>query len=319
MNSLQLFAGVDVSKDSLDVYYNDDQGKEHYLKTTNDNAGYIVLKNKLGFDRTFVMEMSGPYYLRLAFYLSKAGADVRVENPLVIKRFIQMQLERNKNDRKDARWLYRYAGQREAAVWKLPEDEQLKCMQILGCMDLLTRQLTQLQNQLHSAEQSPVICVAVVKSIKCSMLGLNKQLIKLEQQLKDLLLKWQGQQMKNLSSIPGLGKKAVAILIVYTGGFKKIKNHRQLIALAGLAPKEYSSGSSVRAKSGICKMGNGHLRNVLYMCAMSAIRCNKACKELFERLKAKGKNGKLALIAVCNKLLKQAFAIATKGQIYIAK
>jgi hypothetical protein len=52
------------------------------------------------------------------------------------------------------------------------------------------------------------------------------------------------------------------------------------------------------------------------MCALSALRYNKACKELFERLKAKGKNGKVALIAVCNKLLKQAFAIATKGTMY---
>ena len=63
-------------------------------------------------------------------------------------------------------------------------------------------------------------------------------------------------------------------------------------------------------------MGNGHLRNVLYMCSLSAIKYNTACKELYERLKAKGKRSKVALIAVCNKLLKQAFAIATKNTIY---
>ena len=60
-------------------------------------------------------------------------------------------------------------------------------------------------------------------------------------------------------------------------------------------------------------MGNGRLRNVLYMCSLSAIKHNKACVDLYERLKAKGKNGKVALVAVCNKLLKQAFAIATSG------
>ena len=63
-------------------------------------------------------------------------------------------------------------------------------------------------------------------------------------------------------------------------------------------------------------MGNGHLRSVLYMCSLSAIKHNKACKDLYTRLKAKGKNAKVALIAVCNKLLKQAFAIATKGTTY---
>jgi transposase len=129
---------------------------------------------------------------------------------------------------------------------------------------------------------------------------------------------WQHEQLKNLSSIPGLGKRGVALLIVYTDGFRKISNYRQLIALAGLAPREHTSGSSVRGRKGICKMGNGHLRNVLYMCAMTAIKYNKACKDLYERLRAKGKNGKVALIAVCNKLLKQAFAIAIWGTVYNA-
>lgn len=61
-------------------------------------------------------------------------------------------------------------------------------------------------------------------------------------------------------------------------------------------------------------MGNGHLRNVLYMCSLSAIKHNRASKELYDRLKAKEKRSKVALITVCNKLLKQAFAIATKEQ-----
>jgi transposase len=108
----------------------------------------------------------------------------------------------------------------------------------------------------------------------------------------------------------------VALLIVSTDGFKKVSNHRQLITLASLAPREHTSGSSVRGRKGICKTGNGHLRNVLYMCSLSAIKHNGACKDLYERLKAKGKKSKVALIAVCNKLLKQAFAIATKGTTY---
>ena len=49
---------------------------------------------------------------------------------------------------------------------------------------------------------------------------------------------------------------------------------------------------------------------MLYMCSLTAIKCNKACKELYDRLKAKGKNGKLALAAVGNKPIKQCVAIA---------
>jgi transposase len=54
------------------------------------------------------------------------------------------------------------------------------------------------------------------------------------------------------------------------------------------------------------------------MCSLAAKQKNAACQALYERLVAKGKNGKVALVAVCNKLLKQAFAIVKSGQPYQA-
>jgi transposase len=316
MKSKTFICGIDVSKSSLDICFNDQANKLHHLRVGNDASGHALIISKLGIMRTYVMESTGPYYLRLAFKLKKMGADVRVENPIVIKRFIQMNMERNKSDKKDAGWIYRYALEREAAQWDLPSKEQFHCSQMLGAIDLYKRQLTMLSNQMHSIEQLPLPCREVRKSLEQAQLKLQKEVIKLENQLEEMLNAWQGKQQHDLSTIPGLGKRAVAILIVYTEGFKKIRNHRQLIALAGLAPREHISGSSIRGKKGICKMGNGYLRNVLYMCSLSAIKYNKACKELYERLKAAGKKGKVALIAVCNKLLKQAFAIATKGTEY---
>jgi len=120
MISQNLVCGVDVSKDTLDLYYNDASGKEHYLKENNDTKGYEFLIGKLGVNRTYLMESSGPYYLRLAFTIKQSKGDVRVENPIAVKRFIQMHLERNKLDKKDARWLYFYARQQETSEWKLP-------------------------------------------------------------------------------------------------------------------------------------------------------------------------------------------------------
>ena len=312
-----LVCGIDVSKDHLDVCFNDQDGNLHYLKFDNHAQGFDSLIAKLG-KRMYVMENTGPYFFRLAAKLRKVGADVRVENPVVIKRFIQMNMERNKSDRKDAGWIYRFGLEREATKWKMPSKEQMKCSQKLGAIDLMKRQLTMIANQLHSIDQLPVACKEVKKSLTAVKIKMEKAVEKLEDQLQVFLSTWQGQQQKNLTTIPGLGKRAVAMLIVYTDGFKKISNYRQLIALAGLVPREYNSGSSVRGKKGICKMGNGHLRNVLYMCSMSAIKYNRACLELYERLRASGKNGKVALIAVCNKLLKQAFSIATKGTQYQA-
>ena len=52
------------------------------------------------------------------------------------------------------------------------------------------------------------------------------------------------------------------------------------------------------------------------MCSFTACQHNKACKAIYDRIVAKGKSKKLALIAVCNKLLKQAFAVAKSGLVY---
>ena len=70
------------------------------------------------------------------------------------------------------------------------------------------------------------------------------------------------------------------------------------------------SGTSVKGKARISKIGNQKLRNLLFLCSFNACKYNKACKAIYDRLVAKGKSKKLALLAVCNKLLKQVFAIA---------
>ena len=102
-------------------------------------------------------------------------------------------------------------------------------------------------------------------------------------------------------------------LIVVTNGFRNFSHSKQLIAFLGLAPVERRSGSSIRGKSYIRKGGDRSLRSHLFMCSFTPCSHNTACKALYERLIAKGKSKKLALIAVCNKLLKQTFAIAKSG------
>jgi transposase len=73
-------------------------------------------------------------------------------------------------------------------------------------------------------------------------------------------------------------------------------------------PVIYQSGKSQITKD-ICKTGDPHLRSLRYLASWSAIRYNKPCRELYQRLKAAGKAPKVALIAVVNKLRRQAFAV----------
>ena len=113
-----------------------------------------------------------------------------------------------------------------------------------------------------------------------------------------------------------MGSKTALLLIVLTDGFNRFENAKQLCSYAGITPIIRQSGSSIRGRSRISKMGNQKLRNLLFLCSFSACKYNKACRELYNRIVAKGKSKKLALIAVCNKLLKQAFAIIESGLPY---
>ena len=148
---------------------------------------------------------------------------------------------------------------------------------------------------------------------------LGAELKKMEVELYKKLEAWQPALVKQVRSVVGIGKRATAILIVSTQGFAHTDTYQQLISYAGLSPKEYSSGSSIRGRVRICKQGGALLRHTLYMCALNAKETNMACKALFDRLVAKGKNKKLAIIAVANKLLKQVFGVVRTGTLFDRK
>ena len=136
------------------------------------------------------------------------------------------------------------------------------------------------------------------------------------QQLIDLAQMTYSEAFESVVSIPGIGKKTASLLVMVTNGFTAFDSSKQLIAYLGMSPRHYQSGSSVHGQAHICKMGMHHVRSTLYVCAWSAARHNKACRELYARLMHRGKPGKLAMIAVANKIVKQAFAIAKNHTSY---
>jgi len=115
-------------------------------------------------------------------------------------------------------------------------------------------------------------------------------------------------QIRRLTSIAGISTTIATALIDVTGGFRQFHSAKALAKYIGVVPVVYQSGKSNITK-GICKTGDPHLRAMLYMASWSAIRYNKPCREFYQRLKAAGKSSKLALVAVINKLLRQAFAV----------
>jgi transposase len=314
----QKYVGNDIGLEWIDAAWYE-QDKLQHLKVPNTTAGFKQLVKQCGTQSHYVMEATGPYYVALALYLHLQGIKVSVVNAMVIKRFIQMQLEKNKSDKKDAAWICKYSISQQPQLWQAPEEHIIRAKQMQTAIMQLTKQRTACINAQKSLMQMPVISKESKRSYQRMIDQLNKEISSLEKSLDALLKQHEEKKMAALQTIPGIGKRTIAMMIIATDGFRKVDNYRQLASYAGLSPKEYSSGKSIKGKVRISKMGGKELRNMLYMCSLTAIKCNKACKELYDRLKAKGKNGKLALAAVGNKLIKQCVAIARSEQPYNEK
>ena len=115
----------------------------------------------------------------------------------------------------------------------------------------------------------------------------------------------------------GIGVTLAAALIVATGGFTYFDNAKQLTRYLGLSPIYQQFGTSVNVKGHINQNGDSNLRSQLYVAAFSSLRCNAECKACFDRLRSNGKPGKVAVVAVANKLIRQAFAVVTQGKPYV--
>lgn len=299
--------GIDVSKATLDGCFL--QGSE--------KDSFVVLNNPKGFKKIaakgkgalVVMEASGPYYLQLANYLHAHSIDVCVVNPLVIKRFSQMNLQRAKTDKKDAETIANYGRVYNPKRWSPNSKNINRINQLHSTIELLSKQIRQLKGQQEAFSNSGQLAPLLKKELKSMLEFLNKKKVKLVQEVERLAEDEFGEKIDKIASIPGIGKKTAIMLNVITDGFTKFEHHKQLIAYVGFSPRVYQSGTSVKGKGHICKMGKSQIRKLLYMCSWTAKFSNKSCREMYQRLKEKGKPERVIKIAIANKLLKQAFSI----------
>lgn len=305
-----IFIGIDISKDSFDVALPQAKGYRTH-QWENQLTGFESLLAELPPKAHCVMEATGPYYLRLASYLHEQGIAVSVVNPLVIKRFSQMKLSRAKTDKADACLIAEYGRLHTPALWQPPIAPMEDIQQENSLLEQLIKQRTALQNHHHALLQRPHISEKALQTLEAALASLDEQIQDLQESITQKSKQACAPLLDVLTSIPGMGTKTAIHLLVITRAFTRFDNAKQLSAYVGLSPRLYESGSSVKGKVRIAKLGMAKMRTLLYMCAWSASKQNQACRELYQRLLAKGKAKKLALIAVANKLLKQAFAMAT--------
>jgi transposase len=315
------YFGVDISKDTFDLAIATPVTR-HY-KFPNNAAGFdqlLLLLNRtdepIPQPGHVVMEASGPYYQQLASYLHANHVAVSVVNPLVIRRFAQMRLIRAKTDKKDALTIARYAEAECPQPWVPQQEADLELRQLYSSLELLESQRTALSNHRHAQQQSGFQNVCAAQVIQATLDMVDQQIKRVQQQMARIAQAAYGGSLAHLESVPGIGRKTAIVLLSVTGCFSRFSSAKQVCSYFGICPRVYESGTSVRGKSRITKMGMGGVRKLLYMCAISAARYNRSCRELYERLRAKGKASRAALMAVANKLIRQAFAVTMTNTTY---
>jgi transposase len=287
------------------TYKNDLKGIETFLAQLNKTSHHCVL------------EATGNYGALLVQMLIASEIAVSVLNPKQTKHFACMMLAVTKTDKVDAQLIALYGSKMQPQPYKMPAESIQFLKQQKTLLAQLKKQLTMSSNLLESFNVLPKADDLALKTLKQHIAHLEEQITLLEEQMLSITEETYQELYKQISSIKGIGNRTALELIVATGGGNHFQNAKQFSKYIGLAPTYAHSGTSIRKKGHINRHGNPELRSLLYMASWSAIRFNTACKTFYERLKEKGKPGKVALIAVANKLIRQVFAIIRDNTSYV--
>jgi len=317
-----LYIGIDVSKDKLDIAITQD-GRQIISTAIFENTvtGHKKLflwakKYSKGFSQIhFCIEATGIYHEEIAEYLQEQSKTiVSIINPFKSKSFGNSKLLRTKNDKVDAALLACYCAISRPEKTIKTKEEVKKLRSLVRFLNTQISARAKEKTRLHSCKDNNVADV-----LKGTIQFLSQSIARIEKIIKNHIKKYPQlkHQLELLKTIPGISDKtAYEILAELHIEDGKTLNSKSQVAHAGLAPREYQSGSSVHGKPRICKTGNKRLRKALYMPAMSSIRYNKQLSEFYQRLVSKGKIKKVALVAVMRKLLVLAVAILNSGKPY---
>ena len=306
--------GIDVAKATLACALRLPSAK--YKNKTFDNTpqGFIKLNSWLtehGVDTLHgCMEATGIYWEAVAEFLADAGHPVSVVNPAQIKAFGQAQLVRTKTDKVDARLIAEFCLAQTPEPWQAPSASVRDLRALVARREALIGMRTQESNRLEVARER------VRENIQQHLEHLDQAIAEVEAAIRqrvddDPSLK---QQHALLESIPSLGRVTIPVILAFYGGAQRFKTAKQAVAFAGLDPRQHESGSSVRGKPRLSKVGHSALRKALYMPAMVATTRTAWGQAFKTRLAAAGKPPMLILGAMMRKLLHVAYGVLKSAQ-----
>jgi transposase len=306
--------GIDVAKAKLDCALRLPNGKFRSKVIANSDDGFAHLTDWLASHQAIpihvCMEATGIYWEAIAQYLATAGVTVSVVNPAQIKAYGASRLTRSKTDAVDARLIADFCAERQPEPWQAPSPEEITLRALVLRLEALQAMRTQESHRLEVARD------AVQDDIQQHLDWLDHAINQLVKTINAHIGQHPDLQQKRalLDSIPGIGERTSAILLAFYADTERFANSRQAAAFAGLDPRHYESGSSVRGKPRLSKIGHAFLRKALYMPAMVTLYKTAWGKAFKDRLAGAGKPPKLIIGAMMRKLVHVAFGVLKSGQ-----
>jgi len=320
--------GIDVAKNTLAVCLGTlkpDLEKEFAVlgEVANDPSGFQAITgwlSKLKVQKekvAVVLEATGVYHEALAVYLHQKGYPVSVMQSGRVKRYAESLDQRSKTDALDSRMLAMLGCERKLASWS-PPDRALRQLKGLSReRSFLLKERNAEKNRLHAAETAAYSNKNEIKRFARRLRLLEEQVKEVEQEMRDLVAADEqlAQKMRYLESIPGVSFLSAATVVGETCGFKEISSAKQLTSYAGYDVVLKESGS-FRGSTKISKKGNKHIRSMLHMPSMAAIRVNPTLKVFYQRLKPNKAKPIVALVAVQRKLLLLMYSLYKNNEFY---
>jgi len=318
-SSATLSLGIDVGKSALELALSNGDGPIAKMSVSNDSEGHDRLLSWLedheaGPANTFAcMEASGGFEEAIASLLYEKGYGVSVVNPRRIKGYADSQLQRSKTDTADAALIARFGDREEPSPWEPPEAAQSRLQELTRARQALQKEKTRTQNRLDDASEE-----TVRRTYKDLLEEIDSKIESLEEEIQEQIEENQqlNERCQLLQSIPCVGLQTAAIVLSEIGSSDQFESARQAAAYAGLVPSHRESGTSVRGKPRMSKVGNGRLRRAMYFPAMGALRHNPAVKALGDRLEERGKEAMVIIGAAMRKLLHICYGVLKSGRAF---
>jgi transposase len=295
MSQFNVFAGIDVSKDHLDVHL---LPEGQSWRVANDEAGCAQLSERLqGLAVLVVMEATNVFWRLAATRLASAGLSAAVVNPRQVRDFAKATGQLAKTDAIDAKVLALFAQRIEPPVRALPSEQCQVAAELLARRAQLMGMRVAEKNRLSTARAGKVR-----KDISATIAFLEKRIAGLDEEIDQWLKSTPIDQSRAnlLKSFTGIGENTARTLLISLPELGNLSG-KQIGALAGVAPFARDSGNKRGARQ--IRGGRATVRAALYMPAITAIRWNAVIRALYQRLINAGKHHYVAITACMRKML----------------